>query len=114
MSDRGASDLQSVMDGEAEKGRTARALGITAGTANFHNYRLDAPSSILSDHVMLERTGEGDYLIFYSRAKSLAAANQAFVESTSRLDEATKAIIQETWDVARATRLDVLIDIARA
>jgi hypothetical protein len=71
-----------------------------------------AREGILSEHVMLERSPQGDCLIFYSRAASLAAANQAFIASTSPLDEETKAVIAETWDVDRAVLLDVLIDIA--
>jgi hypothetical protein len=60
--------------------------------------------------IFLDRAPDGDYLVFYTKAKNLAQAHQAFETSTSHLDLETKKVIADTWDTSSIWRLDLVAE----
>jgi hypothetical protein len=65
---------------------------------------------VITEQIFLERGPQGDYLIFYMKAESLARANIAFTESTLPLDIETKKVIAETWETEGIRGLEVIVD----
>jgi Family of unknown function (DUF6176) len=66
---------------------------------------------VRAEAMFLERSTAGDALVFYMQAEDLERAQQVFAASTSAIDSLTRAIIDECWDVSRATRLEVLLEL---
>lgn len=62
----------------------------------------------LVESVFLERTREGDYLIYYMKAKNLARAEEAYRRSTHEIDAYHLKFKEETWE-SRAN-LELLVD----
>lgn len=71
-----------------------------------------ALEGVILESLFIERGGEHDYLVFYTRAEDLAAASAAFAASTLALDGETRQIIAETWAAAQA--LELVVDLERA
>ncbi|MBL8985011.1 MAG: hypothetical protein JNJ80_01985 [Gemmatimonadetes bacterium] len=61
------------------------------------------------ESLFLERTEQGDYLVFYSRAVDLARAAAAFQTSQLPLDQETMRLIAETWE--SAVPLELIVDL---
>ncbi len=70
-----------------------------------------AREGVILETLFLERTPGADYIIFYMRAESLAAATQVAATSTHPLDVATRQMITEAW--GEAVLLEQLFDIER-
>lgn len=66
---------------------------------------------VRAEAMFLERSTSGDALVFYMQAEDLERAQQVFAASTFAIDALTRAIIDECWDVGRATRLEVLLEL---
>ena len=64
------------------------------------------------ESLFLERTEQGDFLVFYSRAADLAQAAAAFQTSPLALDQETMRLIAETWE--SAVPLELIVDLERA
>lgn len=64
---------------------------------------------IISETLFLDRTEEGDFLVFITRAGDLQAAAEAFQSSTLPLDVETRRLIAETWKSVRP--LELLVDL---
>lgn len=88
----------------------AFARGLTDRSAEVQaSLRLEG---VRLETLFIERTAEADFIYFYSRAASLAAAAAAFASSTLPLDQETKTIITESWDTVGP--LEVLVDLTAA
>lgn len=59
--------------------------------------------------LFLDRTDEGDFLIFLTRAENLETAATAFQASDHPLDIETRELIAETWEEVRP--LELLADL---
>ncbi|WP_437870311.1 DUF6176 family protein [Sorangium sp. So ce363] len=66
---------------------------------------------VCAEAIFLEGGETEDSIVFYMRAHDLARAQQAFASSELAIDKATRDIIAECWDVARARPLDVLLEL---
>jgi hypothetical protein len=64
---------------------------------------------VLVESAFLDRASDGDYLVYYMRARSLAAAKAAVAVSTHDIDRYHQEFKRETWDVR--TSLELLVDL---
>jgi hypothetical protein len=64
---------------------------------------------IIIESVFLDKTSEGDFLIYYVKAKDLEDAKKAFQRSTVAIDEYHRQFKKETWD--DFNNLEVLVDL---
>lgn len=67
--------------------------------------------TMVVESVFLDRCEDGDYLIFYTRAKDLIKANEAMQRSENPVDKEALEIIQKTWESAKP--LEILFDADR-
>lgn len=63
---------------------------------------------VVVESAFLDRTDEGDFLIYYLKAKSLDAATQAVSQSLHPIDAFHQQFKRETWDTRK--QLELLID----
>src|SRR5262249_48201005 len=66
---------------------------------------------IITEQIFLERTDEGDSIVFFTKAESLVKANQAFEKSSLPIDPEAKRIMAETWDFSSVRPLEVVVDL---
>jgi hypothetical protein len=63
---------------------------------------------VVVESVFLDRTDDGDYLVYYMKARSLEAAREAVDRSHHAIDAYHEQFKQDTW--ASRERLELLID----
>jgi Family of unknown function (DUF6176) len=63
---------------------------------------------ILVESVFLDSTGDGEFLIYYVKAKSMEAAREAVQRSTHPIDTYHQQFKTDTWEAR--TPLELLID----
>jgi hypothetical protein len=63
---------------------------------------------VVIESVFLDVTDDGDYLVYYMKARSLADARAVAQRSTHAIDAYHRQFKQETWEAA--TPLETLID----
>jgi hypothetical protein len=61
------------------------------------------------ESAFLERTADGDYLIYYMRAADRQRAAGAAAQSTHPIDQYHQSFKRETWE--EATTLELLVDL---
>ena len=66
---------------------------------------------VVFEAMFLERAESGDSVVFYMRAKDLAAAQTAFSSSKLPIDIETQSTIAESWDTSRAVPLTVCLEL---
>lgn len=66
---------------------------------------------ILAEHIFLERTPEGDFLVLYVKAENLDRMRDVFQYSRRKLDLEYKEIVDETWDRSAVMRLEKVMDL---
>jgi len=59
--------------------------------------------------VFLESTTEGDFLVYYMRAMSLAQAKLVAVQSMAAIDQYHKVFKRDSW--AEVVKLELLLDL---
>jgi hypothetical protein len=67
--------------------------------------------SVIIESVFLERTPQGDFLIYYMKAESLEQARAAVTKTTHAIDEYHRQFKRETWD--GGSPLELLVDFDR-
>jgi pyruvate-formate lyase-activating enzyme len=83
--------------------------------AKVMNERKDEALATLRDEgvvfecAFLDRTGEGDFLIYLMKAESFAKAREAVQKSIHSIDEFHQNFKRETWDGGK--KLELLIDL---
>lgn len=66
---------------------------------------------ILAEHIFLERSAEGDFIIFYCKAEDMAKAREMLQKSKRRLDLEMMEMIDSTWDRSDVSRLERIFEI---
>ena len=66
---------------------------------------------ILAEHIFLERSAEGDFIIFYCQAEDMAKAREMLQKLKRRLDLEMTEMIDATWDRNRVSRLERTFEI---
>jgi hypothetical protein len=61
---------------------------------------------VLAEHIFLERSAEGDFVIVYWNVEDLAKARSAFQASTRKIDLEMMEIVDSTWDRSQVARLE--------
>lgn len=61
------------------------------------------------ESVFLERTGEGDYLIYYMKAENFERARAVYGSSTHAIDAYHRKFKEDTWE--SSTNLELLVDL---
>lgn len=69
---------------------------------------------MLSELIFIERTPAGDFVLFYTKAESLLAANQAFERSKLPLDIEAKRVMADTWDFSQIQLLEGLAELTNS
>ncbi|HSG48895.1 MAG TPA: DUF6176 family protein [Longimicrobiales bacterium] len=92
-------------------GRTDEVADFLRGLRNRADEVQEAlkAEGILEETLFLDRTAEEDCLVFFTRARDLAAAAAAFQSSQLPLDVETRELIADTWQEVRA--LELLVDL---
>ncbi len=65
---------------------------------------------IQSEMVLLER-GQTDYILIYTKADDLKAANQGFQTSLLPVDIEFKKVMQQSLDLENITKLEIMLEI---
>lgn len=65
--------------------------------------------SVILEAVFLDRTGEGDFLIYLMKAESFEKASEAARKSTREIDAYHQNFKRETW--AERKQLELLVDL---
>ncbi|PWU17441.1 MAG: hypothetical protein C5B49_08845 [Bdellovibrio sp.] len=66
---------------------------------------------LTSEFMFFERAPDGDYVLLYTSATSLADANSAFERSNLKIDQEAKQIMAETWDFASIKQVERLLEM---
>lgn len=67
---------------------------------------------VLSEHIFLERSPEGDFVIVYWNVEDLAKARSAFQSSTRKIDLEMMEILDSTWDRTQVARLEPILELS--
>lgn len=84
---------------------------------HMRNHRDDAlqtleDEGVTVESVFLDSGTDGDFLVYYMRSTSQAAAQAVAARSVAAIDAYHRAFKRETW--AHVRRLDLLLDLSRA
>src|ERR1700722_221626 len=66
---------------------------------------------ILSEHIFLERSPGGDFVIVYWNVEDLAKARSAFQSSPKKMDLEMMEIVVSTWDRSQVARLEPVLEL---
>ena len=66
---------------------------------------------ILAEHIFLERSAEGDFIIFYCQAEDMAKARETLQKSKRRLDLEMIEMVDSTWDRSQVARLEPIMEL---
>ena len=88
---------------------------VRAWSRELESRREEALQTLRDEHVMIEsvfldRTAEGDYLIYYLKAVSDERGARAGQKSSHPLDASQQQFIEETWESQKALQLVVDLD----
>jgi hypothetical protein len=66
---------------------------------------------ILAEHIFLERSSDGDFIIFYWKAEDMAKARTTFQNSKRKIDLEMIAMMDSTWDRSNVSRLEPVMEL---
>ena len=66
---------------------------------------------ILAEHIFLERSAAGDFIIFYAKVQDMAKARAVLGTSQRKLDQEMLKMIDETWDRSSVVRLEPVMEL---
>jgi len=66
---------------------------------------------ILAEHIFLERSSEGDFVIVYWNVEDLAKARTAFLSPPRKIDLEMMEIVDSTWDRSQVARLEHVLEL---
>jgi uncharacterized protein DUF6176 len=95
----------------------ADSLGQVREWANTMNARKEEVLATLRDETViveaafLDQTSEGDFLIVFMKAESLAKAGEAVKSPTHEIDKIHQKFKHETWEERKS--LELLVDLDR-
>src|ERR1700685_4320164 len=67
---------------------------------------------VVSEHIFLERSAEGDFVIVYWNVEDLAKARSAFQSATRKIDLEMMEIVDSTWDRSQVARLEPTLELS--
>lgn len=73
--------------------------------------RYMSEQGVLAEHIFLERSAEGDFVIVYWNVEDLAKARSAFQASARKIDLEMMEIVDSTWDRSQVARLERVLDL---
>jgi Family of unknown function (DUF6176) len=73
--------------------------------------RYMSEQGVLAEHIFLERSAEGDFVIVYWNVEDLAKARSAFQASTRKIDLEMMEIVDSTWDRSQVARLERVLEL---
>ncbi len=65
---------------------------------------------IIAEHIFLERTPDGDFIIFYCKSEDMAKTKAAFQKSDRKIDLEMIEMIDLTWDRSHVSRLEPVME----
>jgi putative intracellular protease/amidase len=94
-------------------GKTEQFLSWARSLSGRTNELKEALESegLQSELMLLDRASNGDYVMLYTKAQSLASANAAFERSSLKIDHEAKQMMAETWDLSTIGQLERLIEV---
>lgn len=66
---------------------------------------------IIAEHMFLERTPDGDFIIFYCKSEDMAKTKAVFQKSESNIDLEMIEMIDLTWDRSHVSRLEPVFEL---
>jgi len=66
---------------------------------------------IIAEHIFLERSTEGDFIVFYVKADDLVKTRDIFQRSQRTIDVEFRHIVDETWDRSQVSRLEPVMEL---
>lgn len=66
---------------------------------------------ILAEHIFLERSPAGDFIIFYCKSEDMAKARAILQESRRKLDLEMIEMIDATWDRSHVSKLEPVLEL---
>ena len=73
--------------------------------------RYMSEQGVLAEHIFLERSAEGDFVIVYWNVEDLAKARSAFQASARKIDLEMMEIVDSTWDRSQVARLERILEL---
>lgn len=73
--------------------------------------RYMSEQGVLAEHIFLERSAEGDFVIVYWNVEDLAKARSAFQASARKIDLEMMEIVDSTWDRSQVARLERVLEL---
>ncbi|MGB8062222.1 MAG: DUF6176 family protein [Candidatus Sulfotelmatobacter sp.] len=70
-----------------------------------------AEQGVLEQHIFLERSSDGDFIVFYWKVEDPAKASATFRQSKRKIDLEMIEMIETTWDRSQVYRLELVIDL---
>lgn len=68
---------------------------------------------ILVESLFLDHAADNDHLLFYVRAENLRRSNEVFTNSLHPVDVAAREFMNDAWDLANVTSLEMIYDVDR-
>ena len=65
---------------------------------------------VIAEHIFLERTPDGDFIIFYCKSEDMAKTKAVFQSSDKRIDREMIEMIDLTWDRSHVSRLKPVME----
>jgi hypothetical protein len=66
---------------------------------------------VIAEHIFLDRSPGGDFIIVYWKAEDLAKARAVFQSSTRKMDLEMIEMVESTWDRSQVARLEPVMEL---
>jgi len=66
---------------------------------------------VIAEHIFLDRTADGDFIIVYWKVEDLAKARAVFQSSTRKMDLEMTEMVELTWDRSQVARLEPVLEL---
>jgi hypothetical protein len=70
-----------------------------------------AEQGVLEEHIFLERSPDGDFIVFYWKVEDPAKASATFQRSKRKIDLEMIEMIETTWDRSQVSRLEPVMEL---
>ena len=66
---------------------------------------------VIAQHIFLDRSPDGDFIIVYWKAEDLAKARAVFQSSRRKMDLEMIEMVESTWDRSQVARLEPVMEL---
>jgi len=66
---------------------------------------------VIAQHIFLDRSLDGDFIIVYWKAENLAKARAVFQSSRRKMDLEMIEMVESTWDRSQVARLEAVMEL---